>query len=373
MYDRSKSVYNQSPTWFSLKKIGGQYSIAKGSVVKTTLEKLSFAISTFDRLSGSNNPNGIYSARLFKDGQVISQFVLDNIDYSETRYMNAHIDYRMKMSGGASAQHLGRMPGDTSEVYTENGIIYLDDTLQHKILIEVADHNSNISTLEFFIKKVEGENKNHESVPMQKLLPRQVNVFETSDFELFTSEYSVYDTVNVSYTSGNLPLANAISNRHNFSSYLIPSHDSIIIRLKPFVQLSGDQKERVVIQCVSGNRKIVQKARWNNGWAWAKFRNFGSFQAFIDTTPAVINSLGSGDTVNLSRAGRIVFTPRDNFNVIRSFRAELDGKWIMFSNDKGRSWVYYFDEHFPAGVHELKITVEDVAGNKTTASWWCKR
>jgi len=104
----------------------------------------------------------------------------------------------------------------------------------------------------------------------------------------------------------------------------------------------------------------------------ARFSDFGYFQAFIDERPPAINDLGKEDTINLSSTSHIVFTPSDNFGV-KSLRAELDGKWLRFTNDKGRSWIYIFDEHCPYGVHELKVVVEDIAGNTTTKTWWFKK
>ena len=58
---------------------------------------------------------------------------------------------------------------------------------------------------------------------------------------------------------------------------------------------------------------------------------------------------------------------------LKPFRAELDGKWLMFSNDKGRNYVYTFDEQCPYGVHELKVQVEDIVGNVTEKTWWFKK
>ena len=69
----------------------------------------------------------------------------------------------------------------------------------------------------------------------------------------------------------------------------------------------------------------------------------------------------------------MVFTPRDNFDAIKSFRAELDGRWLCFTNDKGYSWIYNFDDHFPGGMHQLKVTVEDEAGNVTSKTWPVRR
>ena len=85
-----------------------------------------------------------------------------------------------------------------------------------------------------------------------------------------------------------------------------------------------------------------------------------------------VNELGKKDTLDLSSASRILFQPTDNFG-IKTFRAELDGHWLLFTNDKGRSYIYKFDEKCPYGVHELKLIVTDIAGNITTKNWWFRR
>ena len=128
-------------------------------------------------------------------------------------------------------------------------------------------------------------------------------------------------------------------------------------------------KDRIVIKNIAGSRTYLQKATWQNGWLSAKFRQFGTYQAFIDNDPPTVNSVPA----DLSKSKRIVFTPKDNFNVIKSFRAELNGKWLCFTNDKGRTWIYTFDENFPKGEHDLKLTIEDEAGNVMVRSWKVKR
>jgi len=374
LYDRNKSVYHQNVPFYSLRKVGSKYGLAKGNTIKTGSNKISFAISAFDRLSGSNNPNGIYAARTFVDSQLISSFALDRIDYNETRYMNAHIDYKMKLSGGPYVQHLSPMPGDTTTVYSDNdGSIYLNDTVPHKISIEVLDAYLNTSTIEFYVQYDESLNKGYTATASQQFVPGQINVFEAPEFELFATEFTFYDTINVAYSVVKSAAGNAVTNQHQFLSYLIPSHDSVIVRMKPIEPLSAQEKDRVVIQCISGTRKILQKASWTNDWAWAKFRNFGSYQAFIDTIPPNINSLGNADTINLTASRRLVFTPTDNFNSIKSFRAEVAGQWLLFTNDKGRTWIYNFDEYFPQGISELVVSVEDEAGNITERRWWVRR
>src|SRR5829696_6075448 len=367
MYDRNKSIYAQSPQLLALKRSGGHYTIISNSI-KVGSDKISFAIGAFDRFSGTPNANGIYSARITVDGQRISEFLLDKIGYDETRYINAQLDFPYKTRGGGNVQHISPLPGAVTVAYNlfnGDGIIYLKDSEIHAVIIEVLDAKGNSSRIEFDVQYDAGLNKPNILPDTQMFLPNNINVFEENDFELFTTEATIYDTVPISYSNIESSASNAVSAVHNFLSTAIPSHDSVTVRIKPTISLSLEQRERAIIKNSSGTRTFVQKATWQNGWLAAKFRQFGTYQAFIDNKLPTINA----PAINLSRVSRIVFTPRDNFNAIKSFRAELDGQWLRFTNDKGKSWIYTFDEKFGRGEHELKVIVEDEAGNVTEKVW----
>ena len=366
MYDRNRSVYSQSPQLLGLRKAGNIYIPARSGLIKVGSDKISFAIGATDRFSNSSNPNGIYSARILLDGVPQSEFILDEIDYVETRYLNAQIDYRYKFNGGGYLQHLSRMPGDRSDVYTlpSDGVLQLTDDEIHKVRIEVRDAKKNLSVLEFSIQydPAIGHPVNNSA---SKLIPNNVNVFESEDLEVFTSEFSVYDTVYVTHTVSNVMTPNAVSPIHVFCGAAIPTHDSVTVRIKPSATISEEDKDRVIIKSIAGTRSVVEKANWQQGWVTAKFRQFGSYQAFVDTEPPTVNA----PPTNLTAARRLVFSPKDNFKTIRSFRVEVDGQWLRFTNDKGLSHIYYFDEKFPRGEHQLKVRVEDEAGNVTERIW----
>ena len=372
MYDRNKSTYDQRPRMLGLKKTGASYTLASPGTIKVGSNKISFALGTYDRLSGSNNPIGVYCAEIFLDDKPVSQFRLDGIDYNESRYINAQLDYPYKARGGASLQHLSSLPGATSVAYEHlngDGVIHLKDDAVHTVWIQVQDASKNTSRLTFTIQYDASLAKEDTTSAIQKLLPNNLNVFEEKEFELFTTEATIYDTVPISYSTTVSNAANAVSGLHSFLGAAIPSHDYVTVRIKPLVNVTEEQKSRLVIKNISGSRTYVQKADWQNGWLAAQFRQFGTYQAFVDNEPPTINA----PATNLSKASRIVFTPKDNFNSIKNFRAELDGQWLRFTNDKGRTWIYKFDEKFPRGEHELKVTIEDEAGNVTTKIWNVKR
>jgi hypothetical protein len=366
MYDRNRSTWEQSPQILALRKVGSTHTIP-GNSVRVGSDKISFAIGAVDRFSSTNNPNGIYRARVSMDGKPVSEFVLDNISYDDARYINAQLDYPYK-SRGVSVQHITPLPAAQDVVYNvfnSDGIIHLNDNASHEIVIEVKDANGNTSKIQFNVQYDDSLKRYYSSTNGERFLPNNVNIFERDDFELFTSERTIYDTVKVNFSETENNMDNAVSPLFNFLSAAIPSHDSLTVRIKPGESISQEWKDRMVIKNVFGTRTFIGKADLQKGWYAAKFRQFGTYQLFIDKEPPTINT----PATNLSKATRIVFTPRDNFNTIKVFRAELDGHWLRFTNDKGKTWIYSFDEHFPRGNHELKVTVEDEAGNITTKVW----
>jgi murein DD-endopeptidase MepM/ murein hydrolase activator NlpD len=376
MYDRSFGLYEQTAQFFALKKAANGYIIPKLPVLKTGLNKLSFAVQAYDRISGSTNQDGIYSARLFVDEKPVVGFVIDSISYDETGYMNAHIDYRYKHNGGPWLQHLSQLPGDRGPVYKQyagDGTINLTDTNSHKVRIEIKDAYLNSVDLNFLIQ----HDENLSMPPTSSLAhshfpPGQVNVFEKSDFEVYMPEECLYDTVPVFYYSNSKRGAGSVSPEHALNNTSVPVHNSFTVRIKPADPVPGKWNDKIVLQREYGGKRNVRKAKLENGFLEADFDDFGNFQAFLDLEPPSVNELGKGDTLNLSAAARIVFQPADNFGV-KSFRAELDGQWLRFTNDKSRSYIYKFDERCPDGVHQLKVTVGDIVGNTTTKTWWFKK
>ena len=368
MYDRCLSTYSQSPKHLPIKGAGGNYSTIAG-VIPVNTDKISFGISANDKLSGSNNPNGIFSAVIYMDGIPLSGFQLDSISYDETRYMNAHIDYKTRAAGGPYIQHLSRLPGYPESVYKDfngDGVIHLEDDQVHQIKIEVKDANGNTSNLNFKIKKgLIRENANADLKDIYKKLefhPGFVNVFEDDDLQVFLTPEALYDSVTFTHSKKAMVGINSYSGIHSVLSGLVPVQNFFTIKIKPDKAVPANLEDKILMKRTWGGKTEVAKAKKEGEWYTSKFRTFGNFELIADDVPPVITG-GFVNNANLSAARSIVFTPKDNSDEIVSFRAELDGKWLRFTNDKARNFIYYFDEKCPRGKHTLKITVEDLAGN----------
>ena len=405
------------PPWQSL-----PCSIAPG-LLTVPSTRISFAISAFDTQTGSSNPNGIFEAVLYEDDQAVIGFQMDNISYDNTRNINAHIDYKTRATGGPFLQHLFFLQGyPLPSIYRSvpalstgtdpaaitatacrqvngitgpaDGIIDLSDGQPHNIRIEVKDAYGNASELVIY-GRVQSPSLPANALPQpgraSNARDRKTSIPACSmgsrrpDCAFYLGEKSLYDSVRIAhnvsgYPGSGLSLPDGVSAVHidrrsldpfagahagTFAASRCPigGHDH-----EPAMDAGRNRQNRHG-RTSDGAEKDVQRPEWQGGWASARFREFGNFQLVEDTTPPVITPLGPLEGANLSKASRIAFSVKDNLGAVRNFRAELDGKWLCFTNDKGLAYIYKFDEHCPPGTHALKVTVEDVAGNRTVKEY----
>jgi len=190
--------------------------------------------------------------------------------------------------------------------------------------------------------------------------------YETENCEFFIGERCLYDSVHIAYRNAASGDPEVVSDIHMIGSSYIPLQDSFLVRIQPDLSFRQEDSTYTVMQWTSGIRNAVQKVQWQQSWASARFRDFGNFQLVYDTIPPQIN-MSFTDWSDLSLASRITFTVRDNLQSVKNVRAELDGRWLRFSNDKNRAFIYQFDEKCLAGPHLLQVSAEDEAGNKTVA------
>lgn len=365
VYDRTISTYEQTPKIYALKKVNGIYTPAGGSI-KINTPKVSFAITAYDRYTGSTNQNGIYEAVLYDNDKAISGFRMDSISYDETRYLNAHIDYRYRAAGGPYLQHLSRLPGNEGGIYKTDvggGVINFETEKEHAIRISVADPNGNTSNIKFTITST-GNTDTKSSFSGPVFHPGFVNVFENNDVQFYLNEKAVYDSFHFKYSK----IVDVTGrNIYQLHQPTVPLQNYFTLKIRADF-FNNDTAKTIIRRSYAGKTDYV-KAVFEKGWYRASFREFGSFQLVQDETPPNISPLGFSNGMNAAKLSRIAFAVTDNTEEIKSFTAMLDGKWLRFTNDKGRNFIYRFDERCPPGAHELLVTAEDQVGNITTKTY----
>jgi hypothetical protein len=299
---------------------------------------------------------------LLDNEKPIVGFQLDSISYDETRYLNANIDHKVKASGGPYLQHLSKLAGYPEGVYkmiNGDGVINVEDDSVHHIKILIKDANGNTSTLKIDVqRKLNGVEKIIDSFALQQkklFVPSYVNIFENENCKFYLPENALYDSLRFRYLEIQPNTGNTIYQLH---SGIVPvqSYYPVSIKADSFLP------NKMVMYRFFKDNEAYKKTVFANGWYTAKFRDFGNFQLITDTLPPIITPIGFKDGANCSKQTAIKFVVVDNTEDVE-FTAILDGNWLRFSNDKGKTFIYTFDEKCSVGEHELKIVVKDMVGN----------
>ncbi|WP_161596918.1 M23 family metallopeptidase [Chitinophaga vietnamensis] len=364
IYDRSRSIYEQQPLMVAVKKVGSTYVPAQ-PVLKVRAAKAGVAVSAVDRINSAPHIYGIYEVTMFDNEVPNIDFQLDNIGYEETRYLNAHIDYKIKKNDGPYLQLVFPLLGNKLDIYHDlkgDGTINLADGAVHEIKLLVKDAYGNTSTVKFGLQQAGPDEP--EKPCANTMYPDSRNIFENNQVEFYLDENALYDKICFNYQEIPTSSPKAYSNIYKLHTALVPIHDYFDLRIRPSKPVPEHLRDKIVMVREALGSNNTSGTVFENGWYKGTFRDFGNFHLEVDTVAPKVTPLGVKPGANLARAAKLSFAMNDASG-IKSYRAELDGKWLMFSR-RANVLTYTFDEHCQPGPHVLVMKVTDLAGNTGT-------
>lgn len=348
-----------------IKTKAGQYTLKD-----TLLEgawRVGFGIQTIDQMDGVPNKNGVYQVQMSVDGKERYGFKMDEIPFSKTRYLNAHIDYAARQNGLGYFNRCFGLPGNALRIYSpkvEHGVVKLFEKQVQEISIAVNDANGNMSTLTFFVKRDSTMYIPDGPVPTFSTDQNTPLIISVPEFKCVIEKGTFYDETGVTYKEGDA--TGLYSGMHEIGSESTPLHKYIKISLaaeniplehvkKAFV---GRQDEDEVVNC---------GGKYEGDFISTSVRNFGVYTIAIDTIPPTIKAVQfSSDMTGASRMRFEITDDVPTSGKARGLRytAKVDGKWILMEYDAKKDMLtHWFDGHIDAGDHVLVLRITDDRGN----------
>lgn len=372
MYDGTKSIYEQTPQQIAVVKKGNVFQPAKADLTINSSEAY-FGIHGDDYMEVASGTIGIYEMRMYVDGQPFFAWQHDDISYDITRYMNAMADYKTKKNGGSWVQLCAKLPGNQLKIYksftTSHGVIDLSDGQVKRIKIVVLDTKSNSSTIEFTVK---GNSMNNYMACSNEFIAGKKNAFKNENLEFNLNEDCLYD--NICFKTSVKPSTNPYTFIYRVHSPIVPLHSYFDLKLKPTSPIPSSLKDKIaVVRWPYGHdtKKVGKAAVLKDGMVVANVRDFGDFEIIIDQKPPSITSVIKNND-NIAKLTRLSFVAKDEITSIASCVAEVDGQWLRMVQ-KGDTFYYEMDSHFPSGTHTLTITATDENGNSTKMNYTLTR
>lgn len=346
----------------------GIYTIPYGTKL-TGSGTLGISVEVFDYLDGAPNSCGIYSLEMYIDNELSYSHIMDEFSFSETRYINAHIDYKERIKSGTRAHRLHRLPNDRLRIYkpkTESKALWIDESRSYPIRVVATDVAGNSAVLEFTI--LGSEPSMDEPVPGKEdiilMKHNQANNFNEGPVKLEIPVNALYQDLDFTFKSSP-PVPGTLTPFYHIASSEVPVHVPYTLSImSPSVEPGLYSK----LLLVSRNRENeIESAGgdYRDGAVVAKLRNFGEFAVAMDTIAPRIVPLDKS-TSDYSGNKELRFTISDELSGIETYEAYIDNHWALFEYDpKNDLLVYRFDEKYIAKdtIHELELYVSDSKGN----------
>ena len=318
----------------------------------------------FDRQNLSYSKNGIYSASVRLNGKEKFSYSIDRISFEDSKSINLIIDYKNLKQNRKRIQRFAKNPESKFTFLKESpldGTLQLTPNKSYQLLVRVSDYKGNATYVEAYLSGIDAP----------KAISKQTNnvIDPIKDYLFDFDSTSVYfpkktffqkADIQVEYTGDTLRVGKDIIPLKNpyEISFTIPKMDSLE-REQSFIG-KLDRK---------GKPYFVSSKIEDNKWI-AKSKTLGDFIISRDSISPKIVPLNFKNKQWLSNYSFLKFKITDDYSGIKSYRGEINGKWILLEHEpKKNTLIYDFDDlKFDQALHQLNIEAEDFAGNKTNFS-----
>ena len=343
---------------------------------------IGMSVQVFDYMNGTSNRYGIYKLEMYVGNKLSYSYIMNEFSFSDTRYVNAHLDYGELIRSGIKAHRLFRLPNDRLKTYDQaagNRPLTVNETRDYPIRIVASDVAGNSSELEFTIKgnkrPVDATATGHDPNYVTSMQYNRDNSFEDGPVSLKIPANALYQDLDFQYDI--TPQADgSLTPFYHIASNEVPVHSSYTLSIKcPDVDPALYNK-LLYISYDNEGEVVPSGGRYRNGTMEASLRNFGAFAIALDTVSPEIIPLNEPVGNDYSGREEMRFTIRDDLSGIEKYEGYIDNNWALFEYDPKRELLLYkFDETriTRESQHELELYVSDERGNASllnTTFYW---
>lgn len=332
--------------------------------------RIGFGVSSYDTDDVSFNSNGVFRTQLLSNGKLVYGYEFDEMVFDEARYVNAFVDYpRYKASKQRVQKLFMKEPFGWSNVEKneDNGIFNVVQNFSQTEHLEVSDFNNNRTVVTIPVEYSDKPAVISEDVKKTKYFVKYKNdsSFEKDNVSVFFPANTFYEDfyLNFDVKGNDLFL-------HDDS---VPVHSNFTISIEDKTT-TAEQKKKMFIATRNGKKLGYISTKVNGNTFSCRTRNLGQFTLAKDITAPKI-TIAKPIEGKLVTSKSIQLRISDDLSGINSYKAYLNGKWVLFEYEsKNNKITHFFDDNFVLdGDNILKVIVADNVGNSTTFETTFKR
>lgn len=328
---------------------------------------IGFGIQTHDFQDGSANHLGPFRIRLDANLTTVFDMELDRFSFSDTRYLNAHVDYAEYQATRRWVQRSHVLPGNQLPLYGGQNSGWVDvpsDGLAEMTYV-VEDAVGNTTRLVFTVHGLDEEPAAARVADQDRWVDwRFPFTLTTPDVAVRIPDGAVYDSFELGYDVLP-PTAQSFSDRHRIHHSGEPIHSSVQIRIAAD-RVPPELRSKVLLGRFDDRGNVSSAGgSWSAGNVASNVRSFGVYGIVADTTAPSIRLLNIAPGASMRGRSTIAVRVRDSLSGLARFEGRIDGEWRLFVYDaKNNLFTHYFDERTSSGPHTLHLRAVDNKGNE---------
>lgn len=333
---------------------------------------IGFGVEVADRETRGKSDNGVFSIELLVNGRTIYNHVMEKFSFSESRYVNAHVDYSDKYFNNSKIQRSFQLKNDKLSIYRKNenrGVIEIKPDSVYKIQYIISDASGNTSRLSFTVrgKKVaDSETENKALVPSEKVIERK-----TENALLTIPAFSFYEDVSEQDCKLSVLKKEQYGPRIKAGNSSVPIHENAILRIRPYEMVDSLKVKLVIYSVSKGGGIQFQAGNMNKeGWLETRIKTLGEYGVTLDTIPPRIrfpfspSKTKSAEVFTIKKGKSVNVFLDDNFSGVSSFNVLLNGNWILAEYEPKEKLLFVnLPDDLAGGGYSLEISAKDAAGN----------
>ena len=328
----------------------------------TAYGTIGFGVNVIDKQNGALNNNGIYSLEMTVNGKKVYEHKVDTYAFSETRYLNTHIDFERFYRKRQRIQKCFVEPANKLSTYrnlVNKGYLEIKDGLSYTVKITAKDVKGNKRTLMIPIKGKK------DTLLIRKKVKKTSHFFKTNVFNKITQsnvtvafpKHSFYNDLYFDFA-----YKDSIVSLHNQS---VPLHKNFTLTFDVSKYPKKIRKQLFIGRKNKKGRLYYNNTRHKENRIYTLSKTLGNYTVALDTIKPKITPINFKNNQLLTKYRYLKFKVSDDLSGIKFYRGEIDGKWILLEyNAKKRLLTYDFNDATLEGTkHTLKVTAIDNVNN----------
>jgi len=339
-----------------------------GSLIADKIEAygtIGFGINTVDKQDGAVNNNGIFDLEMKVNGSTTYQHKVELFSFSETRYVNSLVDFARFYKKRQRIQKTFVEPVNKLSIYRNlknKGYLTVKNKASYTVQIIVKDFKGNQTKL---IIPVQGKK---DSIYVQKEVKTTPYYFKRDEFNKINE-----GIVTIAFPKNSFYKDLYFDFRQEKDVAIlhdggVPLHKNFTLSFDVSKYTKEEQEKLFIARINNKGKPYYSNTKRKENKLYTLNKTLGNYALFSDNQIPKITPINFKNNQWLSKYRYLKIRLKDEHSGIKSYRAEIDGKWILMEYDAKKGLLVYDfnDLELVGNKHTLKIIAADNVNNSNT-------